>query len=270
MGNISPYWRSISLVAAVKLVNLYELFSSSKFLYSGEKAYRHLILLLEVFNNVLQYQYHGNEHLVYSIIRRKDSFGKISSLTLVKATEQFEKLYGEKKSSCYNTDQSMMEKQSQIISFTEVSDQDEILLDGKRQVDECSKSNGNESCLNEGEKGLSLDKFVPTEDWVAEIKSSLPLETITRLLSHLVPVVDDIIDSNQGAVDESDLLRVLADITMVGLLPVPHPIIVRKYQPNQYTALWCTAFLWGVVFLRNQNPPVFDGGAVSLFHVSNS
>jgi hypothetical protein len=69
--NISPYWRSMSLVAAVKLVNLFELFSSPKFLYSGENAHRHLALLLEVFNNIIQYQYHGNTHLVYAIIRRK-------------------------------------------------------------------------------------------------------------------------------------------------------------------------------------------------------
>jgi hypothetical protein len=38
----------------------------------------------------------------------------------------------------------------------------------------------------------------------------------------------------------------------VGLLPVPHPIVIRKYQANQYTSLWFTAFLWGVIFLRNQ------------------
>lgn len=71
--NVSPYWRSMSLVAAVKLVNLFELFSSPKFLYSGEHAHRHLSLLLEVFNNVIQYQYHGNTHLVYALIRRKVS-----------------------------------------------------------------------------------------------------------------------------------------------------------------------------------------------------
>lgn len=71
--NISPYWKSMSLVAAVKLVNLFELFASPKFLYSGENAHRHLALLLEVFNNVIQYQYHGNTHLVYAVIRRKVS-----------------------------------------------------------------------------------------------------------------------------------------------------------------------------------------------------
>ena len=58
----------MSLVAAVKLVNLFELFSSPKFLYSGENAHRHLALLLEVFNNVIQYQYNNVISYVYSQI----------------------------------------------------------------------------------------------------------------------------------------------------------------------------------------------------------
>jgi frataxin-like iron-binding protein CyaY len=38
----------------------------------------------------------------------------------------------------------------------------------------------------------------------------------------------------------------------VGLLPVPHPIVIRKYQANAYTNVWFSAYLWGVIFLRNQ------------------
>lgn len=38
---------------------------------------------------------------------------------------------------------------------------------------------------------------------------------------------------------------------MVGLLPVPHPIVVRKYNPNEFTNLWFTTFTWGVIFLQH-------------------
>ena len=48
------------------------------------------------------------------------------------------------------------------------------------------------------------------------------------------------------------ILGFIRSMTMVGLLPVPHAIVVRKYQPNTFTSLWFTAFLWGVVFLQNQ------------------
>jgi hypothetical protein len=84
----------------------------------------------------------------------------------------------------------------------------------------------------------------------------------------LVPVVDDMVAKHQGAVDEKEILAILEDTTMVGLLPVPHAIVIRKYQPNQYTALWFTAFMWGVIFLRNQGMPLFDGEMIELFQVA--
>ena len=80
--------------------------------------------------------------------------------------------------------------------------------------------------------------------------------------------MDEIVATKQGVIDEQEILEVLKEITMVGLLPVPHAIVIRKYQPNQYTALWFTAFLWGVVFLRNQALPLFDGQCIELFQVS--
>jgi len=244
--NVSPYWRSMSLVAAVKLVNLFELFSSPKFLYSGENAHRHLALLLEVFNNVIQYQYHGNTHLVYALIRRKDSFGRLASLTLKKAQDQCHKAYGEQNRSEYDADREHQQKRS------------------IEKMD--PKGLPNAGAMMGGDDMGS--KFVPTEEWLTELKNSLPLETVTRLLQHLVPVVDEIVAKRQGAVDENEILEVLQDIVMVGLLPVPHAIVIRKYQPNQYTALWFTAFLWGVIFLRNQSLPMFDGKCIELFQVS--
>eukprot|EP01050_Picozoa_sp_SAG11_P012424 SAG11_NODE_1378_length_5084_cov_3.339619_8_plen_54_part_00 len=38
--------------------------------------------------------------------------------------------------------------------------------------------------------------------------------------------------------------------TLVGLLPVPHPILIRKYQETAYTGVWVTTYIWSVVYLR--------------------
>jgi hypothetical protein len=46
-------------VAAVKLVNLFQLFTSPRFLYAAEGNHAYVALLLETFNNVVQYQYEG-------------------------------------------------------------------------------------------------------------------------------------------------------------------------------------------------------------------
>jgi Dyggve-Melchior-Clausen syndrome protein len=252
ISNISPYWKSMSLVAAVKLVNLFELFSSPKFLYSGEFAHRHLALLLEVFNNIVQYQYHGNSHLVYAIVRRKDSFGQLNALSLEKAQHDCHKVFGDQISTVRrdnNNNGSIKPSTLDLKGIPSVGNID----DASSQVSSAAATN---------------TPFHPTEAWLRDVKESLPTETVSRLLQHLVPVVDDIVSSKQGVVDEQHILDVLNEITMVGLLPVPHPIVIRKYQPNQYTALWFTAFLWGVIFLRNQDLPLFDGQCVELFHVS--
>ena len=283
--NVSPYWRSMSLVAAVKLVNLFELFSSPKFLYSGENAHRHLALLLEVFNNVIQYQYSGNQHLVYAIIRRKDSFGRLGALTLQKAIVQCNKAYGDQQSLEFDADAQARASRA-FVTMETAEDGRPLSHDNERDEDETASGvvdDPNDPSVADasGHSGTVTDtsntkeetvqgsgRFVPTEAWVRELKATLPLETITRLLQHLVPVVDELCARKNGVVDEVEILEVLKDVTMVGLLPVPHAIVIRKYQPNQYTALWFTAFMWGVIFLRNQKPPIFDGQAIELFQVS--
>lgn len=83
-----------------------------------------------------------------------------------------------------------------------------------------------------------------------------------------MPQINEMCEAGEGAMDDTTLLHFLKSTTMVGLLPVPHPIVIRKYQPNQYTGLWFTAYLWGVVFLRNQGLPIFDGDAIKLFTVT--
>lgn len=36
----------------------------------------------------------------------------------------------------------------------------------------------------------------------------------------------------RGLTDESEIIKFLQHGTLVGLLPVPHPILIRKYQVN--------------------------------------
>lgn len=262
--NFSPYWRSMSLVASVKLVNLFELFSSPKFLYSSEKAYRHLALLLEVFNNIIQYQYNGNQHLVYAIVRRKDSFGRLAALTLQKAIYQCNKAFPSSEKPEYDAD---AEDHAAQVEAMAVQDIDESGKPVKvlEKIDEDDKDATKEDKVKKRLPG----RFVPNAEWMEELKASLPMETVNRLLQHLVPVVDDMCQRKNGVVDEIEILEVFKDITMVGLLPVPHAIVIRKYQPNQYTSIWFTAFMWGVIFLRSQKPPIFDKECIELFQVSN-
>lgn len=64
----------------------------------------------------------------------------------------------------------------------------------------------------------------------------------------------------RGLTDESEILRFLQHGTLVGLLPVPHPILIRKYQANSGTAMWFRTYMWGVIYLRWVCPAGVGGG----------
>jgi hypothetical protein len=129
--------------------------------------------------------------------------------------------------------------------------------------------------------------FVPTSDWLASWKGKLQLGTVLRLIDELGPKVEAFVSKSDGVPDEDVVMSFIRKTTMVGALPVPHAIITRRYQPNHYTALWFTTFLWGVIFLRNQREfvplllprasgltvwcaevPVFDSEKIKLFTVT--
>ncbi|KAI0220338.1 Protein HID1 [Lamellibrachia satsuma] len=57
--NVSPYLKTLSMVASTKLLHLLEAFSTPWFLYAGPTNHHLVFFLLEVFNNIIQYQFDG-------------------------------------------------------------------------------------------------------------------------------------------------------------------------------------------------------------------
>jgi hypothetical protein len=57
--------------------------------------------------------------------------------------------------------------------------------------------------------------------------------------------------------------------TLVGVLPVPHPLFVRKFNYNEGVRVWFKGYMWGVIYLRHvqPQPSLFVGTNVKLFTV---
>ncbi|CAF1242035.1 unnamed protein product [Rotaria sp. Silwood1] len=121
-------------------------------------------------------------------------------------------------------------------------------------------SNSNQNHL------LDSNIWLPTSTWIQSWKGKLPLQTILRLLQVLVPQVEKIC-MDRGLTDESEIIKFLQHGTLVGLLPVPHPILIRKYQPNSGTIMWFRTYMWGVIYLRNVDPPIWYDTDVKLFEI---
>lgn len=216
--NISPYCKKLHMVSSVRLLRLFKLFAQPRYLFDSEANHHLVFFLLETFDNIIQYQYEGNQQVVYAMIQNKNVFYQLNELQLppIRKAER---------------------------------------ADGQ------AGDNNNNNPADEND-------FVPTAEWLASWKKKLPLTTSLRLLQYLLPQLENACEKAGGSLDEDAMLYFLRTTTMVGLLPVPHPIVIRKYQINQFTHLWFTTFTWGVIFLRNQVLPLFDGGAITLFTIS--
>jgi len=105
--------------------------------------------------------------------------------------------------------------------------------------------------------------FVPTNEWLESWKRLLPMDNILRIITSLSPQIQSICTG--GSTDEVQVLGYLQRSTLVGLLPVPHPILIRKYQPNEATQIWLLSYMWGTIYLHHTNPPLFMGSQVKLF-----
>ncbi|CAK8986685.1 Protein HID1 (HID1 domain-containing protein) (Protein hid-1 homolog) [Durusdinium trenchii] len=204
LSNISPYIKSFAKVSSVRLVSMFQKFSTRTYLFASESHHTYLSFLLDVFNNVIQYQYEGNARLLYALCSEHAAIKAVANL-------QFEEADG--------------------------SDP----------------------------PGSSV--FTPSKDWFLTWKDNLPTSTLTRMLEILVPQIEALCDAKGASANEAAVVAFLKDSTMVGLLPVPHPIVIRRYQPNQYTTMWFTTYTWGVIFLRNQSMALWDGNKIKLFAI---
>ncbi|CAL1263441.1 unnamed protein product [Larinioides sclopetarius] len=370
--NVSPYLKTLSMVASTKLLHLLEAFSTPWYLYSSPSNHHLVFFLLEIFNNIIQYQFDGNSNLVYTIIRKRNVFHSLANLptdhsTIQKSLSKRNKLVPSTSTISLNSCVSGMNNPSMegstpakpaekgtlnaslaatpcidkmtererahppsvptsptetsapsLDSALDTNTKEKISVDipqtsgldpeGQEMIGNASASNSEISSKDKTNKinkvspplspTLSVDSssseaassvsnafhrtrassaassvasvppshWVPTSDWVISWKQKLPLQTIMRLLQVLVPQVEKIC-IDKGLTDESEILKFLQHGTLVGLLPVPHPILIRKYQANSGTTMWFRTYMWGVIYLRNVDPPIWYDTDVKLFEI---
>ncbi|XP_026678544.1 protein HID1 [Diaphorina citri] len=291
--NVSPYLKTLSMVASTKLLHLLEAFASPAFLYTGETNHHLVFFLLEIFNNIIQYQFDGNSNLVYTIIRKRQIFYALSNLPSDSASihRALSVSGGRKRSSplpplltsAPSSPSAGVEPSSPSMEGSkpalpaEPGTLNATLADtpGIEKMTEKESAHPGGENENVVAKPSSISSpiqhshprvWTPTPEWVKSWKDKLPLQTIMRLLQVLVPQVEKIC-IDKGLTDESEILKFLQHGTLVGLLPVPHPILIRKYQANSGTTTWFRTYMWGVIYLRNVDPPIWYDTDVKLFEI---
>jgi hypothetical protein len=314
LANISPFVKSLSMPTCQNLMRLFEYFSRPKILFASEHSRRFVHLLLEMFNNLVQYQYEGNARLVYSILRAQNEFSKLAHIRIVTPPELTDKgdMQGVGSSDSAPNPPAQPEgiTESAIrteANTTEGSTYPEGSSEGPTPLEQASNHTTGDfrersvdtpefsekanvdatSTAQEVNQGaidsqqqvvlgaqvndpnkLQIASFVPTNEWLDSWKRFLPIDNILRIITTLSPQIQSLCTGSTA--DEVHILEFLQRSTLVGLLPVPHPILIRRYQPNEAVQTWLLSYLWGNVYLQHTNPPIFLGTNVKLFVINST
>ncbi|CAG8439428.1 1323_t:CDS:10 [Ambispora leptoticha] len=96
IANVSPYLKNLSVVTSTKLVQLFVSFSTPGFLLSEEGNHRLTGYMLEAFNNIIQYQFSDNPHVIYAIVRTHKKFEDLAEFTLAKGLLEIKRIQAAK------------------------------------------------------------------------------------------------------------------------------------------------------------------------------
>jgi hypothetical protein len=256
--NISPYIKCYAAESCLKLLSLIERCSRPVYLFKSAFANHGLIFLLELLNNVVQYQYEGNTMLVYSILRQKEIFKQLGDLKL--------------------PDRFLQKSEANVAEAADVPDSTKDGGYAANQAPAEAPPAANEASAaaaaaapskaeTNGDGGAPEDideeHWVPNEEWLIQWKKKMPLQAIVCMIDYLGPQIEALCKVND-VTDQDEVLTYLRSTTMVGILPVPHPIVIRTYQASTYTAMWFTSYMWGVIFTRSQRLPLYDWKKIRL------
>lgn len=244
IANISPYVKSLSLVTSTKLLNLLYIYGSPVYLASHPASINQAVLLLEIYNNLIQYQFQGSVHLIYGIVRRPQAFYELRDLSV----QMIESKLSASSPQISALGNAKLSLDSTVLEVPKFDEHDRKIID-----------------VPPPHTNSKIHEHID-EEWIQTVKEKLPLLTILRLIETLLQQIEKLCNED-GITDERQIIQFLKEITLVGLLPVPHPILVRRYQPNEATTTWLTSYIWGIIYLRNSNPPLWIASKITLFQI---
>ncbi|KAJ3278639.1 cell wall biogenesis protein [Borealophlyctis nickersoniae] len=271
MANVSPYIKSLTVTTSNKLLSLFSSFSNPAFLVANENNHKLVFYLLEVFNNLIQYQITGNTQLVYSIIRHKEKFRDLQSLTYEHALEELQRVRALKAQKAAKLKQAGIRGESDASIDTgrpsvAVSEGGSVDTGSQESLKESPAAGEPMTPLSEKARGKlpagepqrrdsassvattatatdPKSKFQPNQEWFNYWHAHLPLSVILTLTDALGPTIEQLC-IDKGLNDDRQIVEYLKSGTLVGLLPVPHPIFVRRFHGGEAVRVWFASYLW--------------------------
>ncbi|CAG9333085.1 unnamed protein product [Blepharisma stoltei] len=265
--NISPYLKSLSVVSSQTIMRFFETFSLQRWLLASPTNHYLIFYVLEIIANLIQYQWQASSYLILYIIRKKDLFVKLNKLKLEEEEnnkEETKKSEESKKSEEAGVEEEKI-PENRIIGLLSERVEEKVVNSSILQSHVSAESDEIEN-TNTAQNLPSEEDWKPSQQWLASWKKKLPMAVPMICIQELLPELESYTLKNPKCQDK-ELIDLIQEEVLVGILPVPHPIVTRKYLNNPITRLWLSCSIWGIIYLKNQYMPLYDPKNIKMFSV---
>jgi len=110
-----------------------------------------------------------------------------------------------------------------------------------------------------------------SEEWEKEWKKSLNLPNIKQAITYTDDKARAFLAKNPSPdnnIDADKFVEFLKKSSLKGLLPNQVKILVTTYSGNNSIDTWAISYIWGQVFMRQQEVPLFNVEAIKMFKVN--
>ena len=87
LSNLAPLITKFSATTANRLLSLFVVYSSPKYLFANERNHVRLFYFLYLIDSIIQYQYAGNSQIVYTFTRNREKIVALRDMTFESALE---------------------------------------------------------------------------------------------------------------------------------------------------------------------------------------
>ncbi|KAH9985576.1 high-temperature-induced dauer-formation protein-domain-containing protein [Russula vinacea] len=247
----APYFKSLNVNSATRLLQLFSSFANPKFLLADEGHPR--LLFFMGLRDVRRIEEQSNAH---------DTKGKSRA-----AEEEYDQPHQEKQSRDQSDDSLTEVRQAMFSGLpTAVSEKARGKMPERRSTSLDTDSSLDRTTAT----AVGWNGFVPTQEWVTSWQQGLPLDSVMLVISELMPKLQDFQVSHKSN-PTGAILDYLGHISLKHILPTPPPLNPRRFIWSESSLVWLSSLIWGEIYVRGMTPlGIWNSTSVRLFYVKHA
>jgi hypothetical protein len=255
VANLAPCATSMSMLSATKMMQLFEQYSKKEWLDSAQPPDHMLQVLLYTVASSMQYQFGGSTHLAYALLRRS---------SIVKELWEYIRLR-----SVAKNNNSSAPPPPIADDDDESDDEDETSEESVESSRSAESSSKKENKTNAAKTSGSAAVVAPPPPPPAPARPRFNRSILTHIftLKCTVEALESVVLDRLKADPNFDVHSMLQNSTLVGKMPVPHPLLIHRVPESPEIDHWCTSVVWSTLNSRQtlNSRPILHGSAIRLF-----